>query len=263
MSGSKLVNYIILCSFLALNFFLQEFGSKAQLIPQDEVKSLQAISDKLKNVNWKVTERSCIDDGGFNNDYIADDDIVRKVTCDCTFQNNTICHITSIMLKGQNIAGVMPSEFGNLTQLKVLDLTRNYLNGTIPTSFPSNSLVVLSLLGNRLSGPIPTEIGDISSLEELVLESNQLGGPLPRSLGNLIKLKRLLLSSNNFTGIIPDSFSKLNNLTDFRIDGSNLSGQIPSFIGNWTKLERLNMQGTSMDGPIPPTISELELLTEL
>ena len=60
------------------------------------VKSLQAISDKLKNVNWKVTERSCIEDGGFNNDNILDDDIVRKVTCDCTFQNNTICHITSM-----------------------------------------------------------------------------------------------------------------------------------------------------------------------
>ncbi|GAU30385.1 hypothetical protein TSUD_57970 [Trifolium subterraneum] len=30
-----------------------------------------------------------------------------------------------------------------------------------------------SLSGNGLSGPIPTEIGDIASLEDLVLENNQ------------------------------------------------------------------------------------------
>ncbi|XP_012574858.1 probable LRR receptor-like serine/threonine-protein kinase At1g53430 isoform X2 [Cicer arietinum] len=261
-SGSKLTYFMVWC-FLALNCF-QEFGSDAQLIPQDEVKALQAISDKLKNVNWKVAERSCIElDGGFNNNNNnISDEFVRNVTCDCTFQNNTVCHITSIFLKGQNISGVMPSEFGNLTQLKVLDLTRNYLNGSIPTSFATNSLVVLSLLGNRLSGPIPKEIGDIASLEDLVLENNQLGGPLPPSLGNLSKLKRLLLSSNNFTGTIPETFSKLKNLTDL-IDGSSLSGQIPNFIGNWTKLDRLDMQGISMQGPIPRTISELKLLTEL
>ncbi|RDX64120.1 putative LRR receptor-like serine/threonine-protein kinase, partial [Mucuna pruriens] len=239
------------------------------------VKALQAISDKLENVNWQVTERSCTD-GGFGGQISINDDIMKNVTCNCTFQNNTVCHVDNmydelcqgyfleiIFLKGQNISGVFPSEFGNLTQLKVLDLTRNYLNGSLPTNFGPNSLVVLSLLGNRLSGPIPTEIGDIASLEELVLECNQLVGPLPPSLGNLSKLHRLLLSANNFTGTIPETFSKLKNLTDFRIDGSSLSGPIPSFIGNWTKLDRLDMQGTSMEGPIPPTISQLKLLTEL
>jgi hypothetical protein len=61
------------------------------------VKSLQAISDKLKNVKWNVTERSCIDDGGFNNDKIdTENDIVRDVSCDCNFQNNTVCHVTSM-----------------------------------------------------------------------------------------------------------------------------------------------------------------------
>ncbi|KAK7317851.1 hypothetical protein RJT34_02424 [Clitoria ternatea] len=148
-------------------------------------------------------------------------------------------HIYSA-IKGQNISGVLPSEFGNLTPLKVL-----------------------SLLGNRLSGLIPTEIGNIVSLEDLILEDNQLEGPLPPSLGNLSKLKRLLLSANNFTGTIPETFGRLKNLTEFRIDGSSLTGSIPSFIGNWTKLARLDMQGTSMDGPIPPSISELNLLKEL
>ncbi|BAT89458.1 hypothetical protein VIGAN_06041300 [Vigna angularis var. angularis] len=256
--------HVLLLGLLALNC-VQVFESNAQLIPQDEVKVLQTISDKLENMNWTVTERSCTENEGFNGKMnINGGDIQRNVTCDCNFQNNTVCHVDNIFLKGQNISGVFPSEFGNLTHLKVLDLSRNYLNGSLPKSFPPNSsLINLSLLGNRLSGQIPTEIGDIAGLQELVLECNQLEGPLPPSLGNLSNLTRLLLSANNFTGTIPETFGELRNLTDFRIDGSSLSGPIPSFIGNWTQLDRLDLQGTNMEGPIPSTISQLKLLTEL
>ncbi|CAL0303725.1 unnamed protein product [Lupinus luteus] len=261
MSNFKLV-YLLFLGFLFLNCF-QVFESNAQRIPQEEVNVLQAISDKLENLSWKVTQRSCIEDQGFNQK-LNNGDTVRNITCDCTFQSSTVCHVTSILLKGLNISGVMPSEFGNLTHLTVLsDLTRNYLNGSFPKSFGQTSLITLSLLGNRLSGAIPSEVGEIANLEELTLEDNLLGGPLPPSLGNLSNLKRLLLSANNFTGSIPETLSKLKNLTDFRIDGSSLSGKIPDFIGNWTKLDRLDLQGTSMEGPIPSTISKLTILTQL
>ncbi|CAL0333713.1 unnamed protein product [Lupinus luteus] len=258
MSSFKLF-YVIILGFLSFSCF----ESNAKLIPKEEVKVLQQISDKLENLNWKVTERSCMEDGGFNGKFYTNDGIVRNVTCDCTFHSSTVCHVTSILLKGQNISGVMPGEFGNLTQLQVLDLSHNYLNGSIPKSFARTSLIILSLLGNRISGSIPTEVGEIANLEELIIENNLLGGPLPPSLGNLSKLKRLLLSANNFTGTIPETFSKLKNLTDFRIDGNSLSGKIPILIGNWTNLHRLDLQGTSMEGPIPSTISELKILTEL
>ncbi|KAK7405350.1 hypothetical protein VNO78_06598 [Psophocarpus tetragonolobus] len=254
--------FALVLGLVALNC-VQVFETNAQLIPQDEVKVLQEILDKLQIVHWKVTNRSCVEDGGFNVKVNINDDIVRNVTCDCSFGSDTVCHVDRIILKGQNISGVLPSEFANLTQLKELDLSRNYLNGSLPTNFFPKSLVILSLLGNRLSGPIPTQIGDIASLEDLNLECNQLEGPLPLSLGNFSKLKRLLLSANNFTGTIPETLIKLKNLTDFRIDGNSLSGPIPSFIGNWTNLDRLDLQGTNMEGPIPPTISLLKNLTQL
>ncbi|KAG8492166.1 hypothetical protein CXB51_009600 [Gossypium anomalum] len=195
--------------------------------------------------------------------YTTSDLVESSIACDCSDANNTICHVTQILIKGHNLTGILPSELGNLTRLQVVDLTRNYLNGSIPSSFSNIPLSNLSLLGNRLSGPIPPEIGDISTLLNLVLEDNLLGGSLPSNLGNLGRLDRFLLSGNNFTGRIPESFGNLKNLTDFRIDGNSLSGKIPDFIGNWTKLSRLDMQGTSMEGPIPSTISELKNLTEL
>ncbi|RDX92923.1 putative LRR receptor-like serine/threonine-protein kinase, partial [Mucuna pruriens] len=266
MSSSKHVSMFFIVASLAFNCF-QHYGSNAQLIPQDEVKLLQAISDKVENLNWKVTERSCNNgDRGFDNRRISRDQnqTIRNVTCDCSFNHGTICHVTTIALKGINISGAIPDEFGNLTRLKILDLTRNYFNGSIPKSLGRlQSLVILSLLGNQLTGSIPSEIGDMTSLQELNLEDNQLDGPLPPSLGNLSNLLRLLLSANNFTGTIPEAYGNLKNLTQFRIDGSSLSGKIPSFIGNWTKLDRLDLQGTSMEGPIPSVISDLTNLTEL
>ncbi|KAK2368139.1 Leucine-rich repeat transmembrane protein kinase [Trifolium repens] len=259
---SRSFKHVSLFFFLFIAFSI--FRSNAQLLPQDEVKLLQTLSDKVHNLNWKVTQRSCNNgDSGFGNKIIVKDQITRNVTCDCSFNASTICHVTMILLKGLNISGVFPSEFGNLTQLKILDLTRNYLNGSIPKSLGRLPLVTMSFLGNRLSGQIPSEIGDIVTLQELNFEDNRLEGPLPSSLGNLKNLQKFMLSANNFTGPIPEAFGNLKNLTQFRIDGSSLSGKIPSFIGNWTKIERLDLQGTSMEGPIPPAISLLKNLKEL
>uniref|UniRef100_A0A6N2L4F3 Uncharacterized protein n=1 Tax=Salix viminalis TaxID=40686 RepID=A0A6N2L4F3_SALVM len=105
------------------------------------------------------------------------------------------------------------------------DLTRNYINGTIPPRLGQlPKLKNLSLIVNRLIGPIPPEIGSITTLEQLVLEDNLLGGSLPPDLGNLKSLERLVLSSNNFTGKIPETLGNLKSLTQFSIDGANCQG---------------------------------------
>lgn len=245
--------FLLVCTILVLK-------SGAQLLPDDEVKVLQTISSKLQNPHWTLSSSSC--SSGFNKT-IVDGDIYSGVACDCSFNRNTTCHVTNIEMKGMNLTGILPGEFANLTYLQEIDLSRNYLNGTIPRSWGQSRLVKIALLGNRLSGTIPEELGDISTLEELVLEDNLLEGNLPAKLGNLRNLKRLLLSANNFNGTIPVSYGNLRNLTDFRIDGSRITGKVPDFIGNWTKLDRLDLQGTSMENPIPDAISKLTILTSL
>ncbi|XP_059664217.1 probable LRR receptor-like serine/threonine-protein kinase At1g53430 [Cornus florida] len=222
------------------------------------VQALKTISRKLQINYWNINQTFC--SGGNVLNVIVPDDILSNVTCNC---NTTVCHVTNIQLKGLNLTGELPAEFANLSHLQEIDLTRNFINGSIPTSFAQLPLTILSILGNRISGSIPKEIGDIATLEQLVLEDNQLGGPLPSNLGSLSHLSRVLLSANNFTGTLPETFSNLKNLTDFRIDGSKLSGKIPDWIGNWTILDRLDLQGTSMDGPFPATISQLKNLTQL
>ncbi|KAF5728245.1 LRR receptor-like serine/threonine-protein kinase [Tripterygium wilfordii] len=249
--------------FVALNGFVAP-QSNAQLLPEEEVETLKTISTKLHNEHWNINQSSCgTVQWNTTVDLTSQTERQSIVKCDCSYNNGTVCHVTNMLLKGYNLTGVLAEEFGNLTYLQQLDLTRNYINGTIPASFGRLPLTNLSLLANRLSGSIPPEIGNISTLLELVLEDNLLGGQLPENLGSLGSLARLLLSANNFTGEIPETFGKLRNFTDFRIDGSSLSGKIPDFIGNWTKLDRLDLQGTGLAGPIPQTISQLTNLTEL
>ncbi|KAF5780773.1 putative protein kinase RLK-Pelle-DLSV family [Helianthus annuus] len=249
---------------LFVSISLRDIRSAAQLLPDQEVVAMRSIASKLQYSNWRIADDSCSRGFGLNNTVTFDKDGLMdfgsNVTCNCTA---TVCHISRIQLKGLNLTGVLPEEFVNLTNLIEIDLSRNYINGTIPSSFSRLSVSILSLLGNRLSGPIPEEIGGMSTLEELVIEDNLLGGPLPRNLGRLSRLRRFLASANNFTGTIPESYGRLTNLEDFRIDGSSLSGRIPDFIGNWTNLTRLDLQGTSMEGPIPSTISRLTKLKEL
>ncbi|KAF6173385.1 hypothetical protein GIB67_027080 [Kingdonia uniflora] len=114
-----------------------------------------------------------------------------------------------------NLTGALPSEFANLTFLREIDLSQNFLNGSIPTSWFSLSLVTLGVLGNNVVGTIPGEIGGIATLEEL------------------------LGSANNFTGTLPPELGDLKSLTDFRIDGNRISEKIPDFIGNWINITRL------------------------
>ncbi|CAI9773244.1 unnamed protein product [Fraxinus pennsylvanica] len=102
-----------------------------------------------------------------------------------------VCHVESISLKGQDLAGVLPPSLANLTYLKSIDLTRNYLSGTIPKEWEETKLEYMSLMANRLSGPIPKYLGNISTLVYMNLESNRFNGTVPAELGKLVNLKTL------------------------------------------------------------------------
>ncbi|KAI3927581.1 hypothetical protein MKX01_026514 [Papaver californicum] len=249
--------FVILLVFIVLNC-LEEFSSKAQILPQDEVEALEQISTKLKIPYWKnISQTSCNRSEDLN--ATISKNALSKVVCDCSYNSSTICHITNIQLKRLYLSGELPDEFSNLPYLQELDFSGNYLNGSIPKAWKTLPLVILSLLANNVKGIFPNEIADIVTLAHLVLTDNQLEGPIPPELGKLTRLKTLVLSGNNFTGTLPATFANLKNITDFRIAGTSFSGEIPDFIGNWPQLIRLHING----GAIPSTIFHLKNLTTL
>ena len=96
---------------------------------------------------------------------------------------------------------------------------------------------------NDLTGEIPTEVGDLGSLQWLVLAFNDLTGEIPTEirteLGNLTNLTDLFLWSNQLTGEIPTELGDLTNLEVLDLGGNRLTGPIPPELGS-TSLRYLN-----------------------
>ncbi|KAJ6950008.1 hypothetical protein NC651_003855 [Populus alba x Populus x berolinensis] len=135
---------VLVSGFVVLNcFVVDKFGSHAQgitpLLPLDEVQILQNISNKLNISNWATIDRTSCDSAEWNQ--TIDSKTQSIVTCNCTFENGSVCHVTNMYflyfvfdrrVKGFNLNGVLPEELGDLPHLLEIDLTRNYINGTIP-----------------------------------------------------------------------------------------------------------------------------------
>jgi len=76
----------------------------------------------------------------------------------------------------------IPNGIGNLTKLIALDLSHN----RALTAFTGElvNLEVLSLSKNFISGNIPSSIGNLTNLQTLQLSSNYFKGKIPQEVGN-------------------------------------------------------------------------------
>ncbi|KAJ6950013.1 hypothetical protein NC651_003860 [Populus alba x Populus x berolinensis] len=126
---------VLVSGFVVLNCFaVDKFGSHAQeitpLLPLHEVQILQNISNKLNISNWAPINQTSCNSTQWN--HTIDSTTQSMVTCNCTFENGSVCHVSNIRVTRFNLNGVLPEELGDLPHLLEIDLTRNYINGTIP-----------------------------------------------------------------------------------------------------------------------------------
>ena len=143
----------------------------------------------------------------------------------------------------------------------ILDLAGNDLAGHIPPELGELSeLEVLELDGNLLTGTLPPELGKLSELEHLELGDNLLTGTLPPELGKLSELEYLELGGNLLTGTLPPELGKLVKLTDFSVEANYLTGTIPPEIGDLASLELIRLNGNRFWGELPQSLIALNRL---
>ncbi|KAK0598801.1 hypothetical protein LWI29_038113 [Acer saccharum] len=183
-----------------------------------------------------------------------------SIKCVCTYNNNTLCHITQLTFYALNIDGMIPDELWTLTFLTHLNLDHNYLTGPLSPSIGNLTRMQYFTIGtNALSGELPKELGKMTDMRLFAIGSNNFFGPLPSELGNWTKLEQLYIDSSGVSGEIPSTLAKLQNMAIVWASDTELTGRIPDFIGNWSKLTTLRFQGNSFDGPIPSSFSNLNL----
>ncbi|KAL1118480.1 hypothetical protein V6Z11_D01G037700, partial [Gossypium hirsutum] len=133
-----------------------------------------------------------------------------KLTGEIPFSicNNSDMIILDLSINRLN--GKIPHCLGKLSYyLTVSDLWMNNFQGVIPTKFANcESLRILSLNGNQLEGPLPHSLLNCKDLEVLDVGNNTISGEFPHWLGTLPKLRVLVLISNKFHGAIVSSKTK-------------------------------------------------------
>lgn len=120
----------------------------------------------------------------------------------------TVPTLQEIHLQGNLLLGSIDFSLpSNESNLQVLDLSHNQLNGLFPLGFGSLSgLNVLNIAGNNFNGSIPSSIGDIKSLNSLDISQNNFSGALPNDLPD--SLYSFNASYNDLSGVVPENLRK-------------------------------------------------------
>ncbi|KAK8618650.1 hypothetical protein V6N13_132636 [Hibiscus sabdariffa] len=235
----------------------------------DTVRALNSIFqqwDTQAADTWNISGEPCSGFALSQSDSVFEDPSNNPaIKCDCSFRNNTLCHITSLRVYALDKRGVIPEELLGLPFLTFLQLDRNFFSGRLPAFIGNMSrLGLLSISHNNLSGPIPKELGNLKDLYYLGFGVNNFSGTLPPELGNLVKLGELSINSCGLGGEIPSTFANLVELRTVWASDNAFTGKIPDFVGNkWTKLTSLRFQGNSFEGPIPSSFVNLTSLNSL
>ncbi|KAJ3704341.1 hypothetical protein LUZ61_008046 [Rhynchospora tenuis] len=180
----------------------------------------------------------------------------------------TLINCTNLQLldvRNNRLQGTIPSSLANLSSLKTLVLSGNPISGNIPREFGMlTNLTDLELNQTLLTGKVPVEIGNLQNLQQLVLSNNMLSNEIPSTFGNLTQMNQLLLNNNEFEGRIPLSLSNMQVLTTLDISYNKLIGEIPKEIMNIPSLSiGLDLSHNHLNGSIPPKIGKLNNIVQI
>uniref|UniRef100_A0A0D9XVM7 non-specific serine/threonine protein kinase n=1 Tax=Leersia perrieri TaxID=77586 RepID=A0A0D9XVM7_9ORYZ len=176
---------------------------------------------------------------------------------------NLSSSLVSFYAGDNNLTGSIPATISNLTNLNLIDLSRNQLSGRIPDSLVlMENLQVLDLSVNSMFGPIPAQIGTLKSLY-IYLSGNKFSGSIPNGVGNLSKLQYLSLSDNWLSSAIPGSIVNLSNLLILNLSHNNLTGALPSDLSPLKAIDFIDISANNLVGSLPTSFGQLQQLSYL
>ena len=162
--------------------------------------------------------------------------------------------VMSIDMIRNEMAGSIPPEIGQLTELEWLQFGENSLTGSVPPELGNlSNLEYLGLAANNLTGSIPPELGRLSELRALELHNNSLSGTIPPKLCNLGSLRYLQLRNNNLTGSLPPELGNLGSLRYFWVSGNQFTGSIPNY-GRLGSLEWFLVHDNRLTGELSTSL---------
>ena len=98
-----------------------------------------------------------------------------------SYMGNILYFMSGLDLSGNELAGPIPPEIGNLSGIHTLNLSYNQLTGSIPHTFSNlKEIESLDLSHNRLTGQIPPQmVIELNFLTVFTVAHNNLSGKTP------------------------------------------------------------------------------------
>ncbi|CAB9522482.1 receptor-like protein [Seminavis robusta] len=196
----------------------------------------------------------------------------------------------NLNLSSNNLRGDLTDAHDHMVEVKVFDLSYNYISGNPPNigtnpvievmdvsnndfkgfnqnngGFAAVRLRVIRHDGNRFSGGVSAGLFYllVPLLEVFNNSLNDYYGELSWALTNCKNLTHYS-SKCDHVGSIPPEYGSLTKLQEFDIEGnSRMTGAIPSELGLWTSLTSLNIAGTGITGTIPEALCSRALARDL
>ncbi|KAI5557660.1 hypothetical protein BDE02_18G118800 [Populus trichocarpa] len=116
-----------------------------------------------------------------------------------SYRGSIIQYFTGIDFSCNNFIGEIPPEIGNLSMIKVLNLSHNNLTGPIPPTFLNlKEMESLDLSYNKLDGEIPPRLTELFSLEFFSVAHNNLSGKTPARVAQFATFEESCYKDNPF-----------------------------------------------------------------
>ncbi|XVF79515.1 hypothetical protein PTKIN_Ptkin14bG0229200 [Pterospermum kingtungense] len=277
----------LICNVISLRFLDLSHNNLGGIIPQcfgtlsNSLSLLNLRMNKLLGVIPPTFEEGCqLKNLNLNGNQI-EGHITRSVIN---------CRDLEVLDLGNNkINDTFPHWLGSLSQLKVLVLRSNHLQGSMQDSCPGLSfskIQIFDLSSNYFSGALPVRcITNFKSMINLTFNESAMrymgmsdrGDDLfySYSIGlvmkgvelELVKIFTMLtsidLSNNKLDGEIPKVIGKLNSLKGLNLSHNNLAGCIPTSMGSLLNLEWLDLSSNKLTGMVPESLLDVTSLSFL
>ena len=171
---------------------------------------------------------------------------------DCKDVGGVVCEegrITELNFEERGLRGALTPALLNISTLRVVRLSHNRLDGTLP-KFASTALERLLLSNNFFEGTIDC---DYATIKDLELDRNDLEGSVPECLLNSASLSTLDLGHNRLDGPLPRVTQPHTRLLTLRLPQAGLSGSLED-LANLTNLRSLDLSRNFLTGTLDESL---------
>ncbi|XP_042011090.1 receptor-like protein EIX2 [Salvia splendens] len=169
--------------------------------------------------------------------------------------------LTEVYFGGNNLTGFIPLSIGQLSELRVLDLSKNLLEGIVSEShlIKLNKLKKLDLSFNSLILHFGPDWSPAFQLDAIFLAKCNVGPSFPKWIQTQRSFSNLDLSRANITDEIPAwLWSVSPSLTNLYLSDNQITGIIPNLSS--TFITSIDLGNNRLSGPIPLFSAYVELV---